>query len=208
MRLSILVLLLGFMPHVSAAQSWKVVAKAGALWNSRSSMPVTNEHSSPLNAMGAVGASYRYGKWESGLTVGLYSFASRLKGDFVFGPNPANGQMVTEYHAFTQRMPAVVFMPYLNRYFDTGKVSWYVGIAPAYVSFMNPLIYEHALLEHKTPGTSGFALEVHGGRTRRLSEGIAVFGEASVGIINKPGFYGRVNMMYLSLALGLHIGLR
>jgi hypothetical protein len=200
--------LLSFIPGICTAQSWNAVVRAGALWNSRSSSPVTNERSSPLNVFGAVGASRRYGKWEIGSTVGLYSFAFRLKGDFVFGPNPANGQMVTEYHKFTTRVPAVVLMPFLNKHFDTGKFSWYAGIAPAYVSFINPELYEHALLQYKTIGTNGYGLECRIGRSYPLSSGFSIFGEASGGIINMPGFYGRMNMMYLSLALGLRIGVR
>jgi len=200
--------LLTILPGICAAQSWNAVVKAGALWNSRSTGPVTNEHSSPLNAMGAVGASFRQGPWEDGMTVGLYSFAFRLKGDFVFGPNPANGQMVTKYHKFTTRVPAIVLMPFLNKHFDTGTHSWYAGIAPAYVSFINPVLYDHGLPQHKAVGSNGYGVQVQGGRSYRLSEGFSFFSEAATGVVNMPGFVGRRTMMYLSLSVGILLGVR
>jgi hypothetical protein len=101
-------------------------------------------------------------------------------------------------------------MPFINRHFgaDTGKLGWYAGVAPAYVSFMNPVMYEHASREHKGLGSDGYAVQLQGGCTYRLSEAFSLFGEPAVGIVNMPGFYGRMNMMYLSLALGLRVSMR
>ncbi len=206
--LSPLFFLLLLVPFSASAQKWTILAKTGALWNSASSQPVTNQHAGPLSGLLAVGASRRYDNWEAGLSLGLYRCAYRIKGYFYYQPDPATGTRSSVYVRFTEPNTAVVIAPFVNRYFDTGRLSWYAGVSPFYANFPGQEISDRQQnITVKTSG-HGFGLELHGGCSYRILESVTAFAEPAAGWMSIPGLHGRAGMFTASLGFGCRFKIR
>ncbi len=199
-------------PLAASAQSIELKGFGGVMMNTKSSYAAFgHDDFSQPNALAGIGAAFRKGHFEYGLSLSYRRYSFKKTGKFISADefDPVTGyipQGVTPVETtvvYTE--PAFAIAPVFNYHFGKGRVDWYAGVSPAFIRYTlaSPTDKHFKLSE----GANGWSAEGQVGGTYALTSRFRVFGELHGGYVHIP-YMKRSDVGFWNLGINAGVQLR